>query len=159
VTIHIICVGALKESWWRDAEAEYAKRLGKYCALIVDEVKEERLPDRASQAEAEAVKQAEGQALLRRVKAGSCVVALDAGGAALSSEELAAKLESLPHAGKSRVAFIVGGSQGLSGEVLGRADFRLSFSRMTFPRQLMRVILLEQIYRSFKIMKNETYHK
>lgn len=159
MNIKIICIGKLKESYWREAVAEYGKRLGRYCTLQIDELKEERLPDNASKAEEDAVKQAEGEAILKHVKSGAYAVALDVKGRALSSEGLAEQLDRLALEGKSELAFIIGGSLGLSQEVLSRADFRLSFSAMTFPHQMMRVILLEQIYRAFKINKNETYHK
>lgn len=159
MNIKIICVGKLKEAYWRDAAAEYSKRLSRYCALQIDELKEERLPDNASPAQEEKVKEAEGSAILRHIKAGTYVIALDVKGRPMSSEQLAQKLGELPDQGKSDIAFLIGGSLGLSAEVLQRADLRLSFSAMTFPHQMMRVILLEQIYRGFKINKNETYHK
>lgn len=159
MNISVICIGKLKESYWREAIAEYSKRLSKYSTLTIDELKEERLPDNASNAEEEGVKASEGSSILKRVKASSYVIALDVKGKALSSEGLAEKLSALAIEGKSDVTFIIGGSLGLSQEVLTRADFRLSFSAMTFPHQMMRVILLEQIYRAFKINKNETYHK
>jgi 23S rRNA (pseudouridine1915-N3)-methyltransferase len=159
MTVHLICVGTLKERYWRDAADEYRKRLGRYCALAIDEIKEERVPENPSSAEESAAKDAEGRALLRRVKSGSYVVALDARGARLSSEGFAEKLAALPHAGNSRVAFITGGPLGLADAVIARADLRLSLSEMTFPHRLARVVLLEQIYRAFKIMRNEAYHK
>ncbi|MDR3296589.1 MAG: 23S rRNA (pseudouridine(1915)-N(3))-methyltransferase RlmH [Clostridiales Family XIII bacterium] len=159
MNIHVLCVGTLREPHWRDAADEYCKRLRKYCTLTIDDVKEERAPERLSPAEEDKVKEKEGTALLRRLSPESYAVALDLRGDALSSPELAEKLASLPHEGKSHVSFIIGGSLGLSEAVLARADLRLSFSRMTFPHQLMRIVLLEQIYRSFKILRNETYHK
>lgn len=159
MNIKVICIGKLKEDYWRAAVAEYSKRLSRYCTLQIDELKEERLPDNASEAQEEKVKEAEGSAILRHIKQGAYAIALDVRGKAMSSEELARKLEELPGQGKSDVVFLIGGSLGLSAEVLQRADLRLSFSAMTFPHQMMRVILLEQIYRGFKINKNETYHK
>ena len=159
MNITIICIGKLKESYWRDAIAEYSKRLSKYCTLTIDELKEERLPDNASEAEEEAVKEGEGRNILKHVRNGACVIALDVKGKTLSSEGLADYLSELAIRGKSDVALVIGGSLGLAREVLDRADFRLSFSAMTFPHQMMRVILLEQIYRAFKINKNETSHK
>ena len=159
MNITAVCIGKLKESYWREAIAEYSKRLNRYCTLQIDELKEERLQDNASAAEEEAVKEAEGRSILKHVKSGSYVIALDVRGKVLSSESLAEKLKTLGIEGKSDVTFIIGGSLGLSPEVLARADLRLSFSAMTFPHQMMRVILLEQIYRAFKINKNETYHK
>jgi 23S rRNA (pseudouridine1915-N3)-methyltransferase len=158
MTIHLICVGTLKERYWRDAADEYRKRLEKYCALTTDEIKEERVFG-PSAAEEAAAKDAEGRALLRRVKEGSYVVALDARGKSLSSEAFAEKLAALPHVGCSRVAFITGGPLGLSETVRTRADLCLSLSKMTFPHRMARVVLLEQLYRAFKILRNEAYHK
>lgn len=159
MNIQVVCIGKLKEKYWTEALSEYRKRLGKYCTLSIDELREERLPDNASGAQEEAVKEEEGKRILGRLKAGTYVIALDIKGRALSSEELARKMNDLAINGRSHVAFIIGGSLGLSEAVLERADMRLSFSRMTFPHQLMRIILLEQLYRSFKINRNETYHK
>lgn len=157
--IEIICIGKLKERYWTEASAEYMKRLSKYCDPQITELKESRLPDRASAAQEAAVIEEEGRSILKHVKDGSYVISLEIRGKALSSEALASKLEDIALGGGSHVTFIIGGSLGLSGEVSKRADFKLSFSPMTFPHQMMRVILLEQIYRSFKIIKNETYHK
>ena len=159
MNINIVCIGKLKEKYWTDAIAEYSKRLGRYCSLTVTELKEDRLPDNASPAEELKVKENEGKNILKSLRSDDYVIALDVKGKQLSSEKLAEKIDSLAVTGKSNVAFIIGGSLGLSQEVLSRADFRLSFSPMTFPHQMMRVILLEQIYRSFKINRNETYHK
>lgn len=159
MNIQILCVGKLKEKYWEEAVAEYRKRLGSYCSLSVEEVREEKAPVGLSPAEEEGVKDAEGRELLKRIKEQSFVIALEIQGKALSSEELAAKLKQLAIDGKSDVTFVIGGSLGLSRAVSRRADFSLSFSPMTFPHQMMRVILLEQIYRSFKIIRKETYHK
>lgn len=157
--IEIICIGKLKERYWTEASDEYMKRLSKYCDPQITELKESRLPDRASAAQEAAVIEEEGRNILKHVKDGSYVISLEIRGKALSSEALASKLEDVALGGGSHVTFIIGGSLGLSDEVGKRADFKLSFSPMTFPHQMMRVILLEQIYRSFKIIKNETYHK
>ena len=159
MNISVICIGKLKEKYWTEAVAESAKRLNKYCTLTINELKEERIPENASPAEEAAAIEAEGRGILRQIKKETYVIALAVQGKALTSEELSEKIKSLGLAGKSDLAFIIGGSLGLSDEVLARADYRLSFSRMTFPHQMMRVILLEQIYRSFKIMRNEPYHK
>lgn len=159
MNITVLCIGKLKESYWKDAIAEYSKRLSKYCTLSIDELKEERLPENPSEAEETSVKEGEGRNLLKHVKPGAYVIALDVKGKSLSSEGLAERLSELALGGKSEVVLIIGGSLGLSQEVLERADLRLSFSAMTFPHQMMRVILLEQIYRAFKINRNETYHK
>lgn len=159
MNITILCIGKLKERYWMDAIQEYSKRLGKYSSLTINELKEEKAPDNASAAEEAAVKEAEGKNLLKQIKKEAYVIALEIQGKELTSEALAEKIEALGVAGKSDLVFVIGGSIGLSEEVLTRADYRLSFSRMTFPHQMMRVILLEQIYRSFKIIRNEVYHK
>jgi 23S rRNA (pseudouridine1915-N3)-methyltransferase len=159
MNINLICVGTLKERYWKEAADEYRKRLGKYCVLTIDEIKEGRVPDNASPAEEKAVKDAEGIAILRRLRNGSCVVALDMRGAALSSEDFAGKLSALPHMGKNHIVFVVGGPFGLSDAVLARADLRLSLSEMTYPHRMARIVLLEQLYRAFKIIKNEAYHR
>lgn len=159
MNINIICVGKLKERYWTEAVAEYTKRLGRYCRVRIVELKEERLPDRASRAEEEYVKTAEGESILRSLSPDAYVMALDVKGKQLSSEQLSEKLDNLALEGRSTVDLIIGGSLGLSEAVRKRADFRLSFSLMTFPHQMMRVILLEQIYRAFKISRNEPYHK
>ncbi|MGX8773688.1 MAG: 23S rRNA (pseudouridine(1915)-N(3))-methyltransferase RlmH [Bacillota bacterium] len=159
MNIKIIAVGKLKESYWRDAVSEYSKRLGAYCSLEIIEVKESRLRANPSAADEEAVKTAEGGDILRHIDREDYVITLEIKGRGLSSEQLAEKLESLALEGKSSLTFVIGGSLGLSPEVSRRADFRLSFSAMTFPHQMMRVVLLEQIYRGFKINRNETYHK
>jgi 23S rRNA (pseudouridine1915-N3)-methyltransferase len=159
MNINVICIGKLKEKYWRDAVAEYQKRLTRYCSITINELKEDRLPDNASRAEEEKVKENEGHSILKAVLDDAYVIALDVRGREMSSEKLAEKIETLGIEGRSNVAFIIGGSLGLSAEVLSRADMRLSFSEITFPHQMMRVILLEQVYRSFKIIKNEAYHK
>lgn len=159
MNINVVCIGKLKEKYWSDAISEYSKRLSRYCSLQIKELKEDRLHDNASAAEEQAVKVNEGKSILKALSDNSYVIALDVKGKQLSSEALADKIEGLAVDGRSNIDLIIGGSLGLSEEVLKRADFRLSFSPMTFPHQMMRVILLEQIYRSFKIIKNETYHK
>lgn len=159
MNISVICVGKLKEKYWTQAVAEYAKRLSGYCSLDIVELKEARLPDRAGPAEEQAVKEAEGVEILKRLRDNMYVITLEVKGKELSSEKLAEKIDSLAVGGRSNIAFVIGGSLGLSEEVSKRSDFRLSFSQMTFPHQMMRVILLEQVYRSFKIIRHETYHK
>ncbi len=159
MNITVVCIGKLKEKYWIDAIKEYSKRLGRYCTLVITELKEDRLPDNASSAEEKKVKENEGKSILKVLRPDDYVIALDVKGKQLSSEQLSEKIDALGVNGKSNVVFIIGGSLGLSSEVLSRADFRLSFSPMTFPHQMMRVILLEQVYRSFKIIRNETYHK
>ncbi len=159
MNIQIICIGKLKEKYWQEAIREYSKRLSSYCILEISELKETPLPANSSGADEEKVKISEGRDILKAVRDGSYVISLEIKGKKLTSENLAEKIENLGIDGKSNVAFIIGGSLGLSEEVSKRADFKLSFSDMTFPHQMMRVILLEQIYRSFKIIRNETYHK
>ena len=146
MNITILCVGKLKEKYWSEAAAEYRKRLSRYCTITVEELKEEN-------------PEAEGQKILKRLKKDTFVITLEIHGKALSSEELSSKLQELALEGKSDITFVIGGSDGLSEEVSRRSDLKLSFSRMTFPHQMIRIFLLEQIYRSFKIMKGETYHK
>lgn len=157
--INVICIGNLKESYWRDAVSEYSKRLRPYCRLTVTELKESRLKANAGPAEEEDVKENEGKDILGHIDPQDFVVTLEIKGKKLSSEQLADKLAELGLQGKSTVDMVIGGSLGLSPEVSRRADFKLSFSDMTFPHQLMRVILLEQIYRAFKIQRGEPYHK
>lgn len=157
--ITLIAVGKIKEKYFTDAIAEYAKRLSRYCKLEIIEVADEKTPDGASEALENQIKEKEGERILSKVPDSAYVVALAIEGKQLSSEELADKMEKWNVNGVSHLVFIIGGSLGLTPKVLNRADFKLSFSRMTFPHQLMRVVLLEQIYRSFRIRNNEPYHK
>ncbi len=159
MNINIIAIGKLKERYWQDAVREYSKRLGSYCSLQIIELKESPLRANPSAADELAVKEAEGQEILRRIRREDYVISLEIRGKGMSSEQLAAKIEDLALNGKSTIDFVIGGSLGLSPAVSQRADLKLSFSAMTFPHQMMRVILLEQIYRSFKIIRGETYHK
>ena len=159
MNIQIICIGKLKEKYWTDAIKEYSKRLSRFCTLEIVELKESLLPANASPADEEKVKFEEGKEILKAIKDGTYVITLEIKGKSLSSEELAQKIDDLGIMGRSNVAFVIGGSLGLSPEVSKRSDFKLSFSKMTFPHQMMRVILLEQIYRSFKINRHEAYHK
>lgn len=157
--IDICCVGKVKESAFRDMISEYSKRLSRYANLSILEVADEKTPENASEAVEEGIKKKEGERLLSVIKENSFVIALAIDGKNLSSTELADKVNSLGINGISHIQFVIGGSLGLSPEVLRRADLKLSFGRMTFPHQLMRVILLEQIYRSYRIINNEPYHK
>lgn len=159
MNITIVCIGKLKEKYWSDAIAEYSKRLKSYCSLSVIELREEKLPDNPSKAQEMEVIRAEGDFILKQIKGSAFVISLAIQGKQLSSEALADKVNHLGLEGKSDLVFIIGGSMGLSEAVMERADFSLSFSQMTFPHQMMRVILLEQIYRAFKINRNEAYHK
>lgn len=157
--ITILTVGKIKEKYFTAAITEYTKRLSRYCKLEIIEVQDEKTPDKAPDAINRQIKDKEGERLLAHVKDDSYVIALAIQGKELSSEQLAQKIDQLALNGKSHIIFIIGGSLGLSDAVLKRADYQLSFSPMTFPHQLMRVILLEQIYRTFKINAGEPYHK
>lgn len=157
--ITLITVGKIKEKYFTDAIAEYAKRLSRYCKLELIEVADEKTPDGASKAFEEQIKEKEGERLLAKIPDSAYVVALAIDGKSMTSEELAEKIEKWNVGGISHLVFMIGGSLGMSQTVLNRADFKLSFSKMTFPHQLMRVILLEQIYRSFRIRNHEPYHK
>lgn len=159
MNITVICVGKLKESYWRDAVKEYSKRLGGYCSLNIIELKESRLAANPSPADELAVKVKEGEEILSHIRPSDLVVTLEIKGKKLSSEQLASRIEDWSLEGRSDLDLVIGGSLGLSPAVSQRADFKLSFSDMTFPHQMMRVILLEQIYRSFKIIRHEPYHK
>ena len=157
--IRVLCVGKIREGHFSRACAEYVKRLSRYTQLDIAEVAEEKAPENLSAALREQVKRQESARLCDKLHEADFVVALTPGGAELSSEELANKIAQWQTNGKSRIAFLVGGSLGLSDEALATANFRLSFSKMTFPHQLFRVMLLEQIYRAFRIINNEPYHK
>ncbi len=157
--ITLITVGKIKEKYLRDAIAEYSKRLSRYCKLEIIEVADEKTPDQASEAAEENIRNKEGERILKHIRDDMYVITLEIGGKMLSSEEFADKINSLGVQGKSSIAFVIGGSIGLGKEVLRRSDYALSFSKMTFPHQLMRVILLEQVYRGYRIMNGEPYHK
>ena len=153
--ITICCVGKIKEKFYSQAIAEYSKRLSKYCKLEIKEAADEKTPDSASDTVNRMIKEKEGDRLLSFIKDDSYVIALAIDGKMLDSVELSEKIDNLMLSGKSDIVFVIGGSLGLDKRVLDRADYKLSFSKMTFPHQLMRVILLEQIYRSFRIMMKE----
>lgn len=155
----LICVGKIKEKFYSQAVDEYAKRLSRYGKLEIIEVADEKTPDQASENVNRMIKDKEGERILGQIREDAYVIALAIEGEMLDSEELAAKLDRLAVSGISHIVFIIGGSLGLSGKVMKRADYALSFSRMTFPHQLMRVILLEQIYRGCRISHHEPYHK
>ena len=157
--ITLITVGKIKEKYFTDAIAEYMKRLSRYCKPEIIQVADEKTPENAALAVEKQVKDTEGERILRHVAEDAFVVALEIRGEMLSSEELADFIERKQVSGTSHIQFVIGGSLGLSEAVLRRAAYRLSFSRMTFPHQLMRVVLLEQIYRSFRIIAGEPYHK
>lgn len=159
MNISIICVGKLKEKYFREALAEYMKRLSRYCAASIIEVADEKTPENASDKENEIIKDKEGERILKNIKDNMYVISLEINGKMLTSEQLSDFIGKLELQGKSNIAFVIGGSLGLSQNVIARANYHLSFSYMTFPHQLMRVILLEQVYRGFKIMSGEPYHK
>ena len=150
--ITVITVGKIKEKYLEDAIAEYSKRLSRYCKLEIIQVADEKIPDRASEVVETQIKDKEGERILSHIKDTAYVVALAIEGKMISSEELAELIDGLGVRGESHIQFVIGGSLGLSKKLLERADYKLSFSRMTFPHQLMRVILLEQIYRSYRIV-------
>lgn len=157
--ITVISVGKKKEKYFTGAIEEYAKRLSRYCKLDLIEVPDEKTPDGASEGLELQIKEKEGERILQKIPDGAFVVALAIDGKMLDSEELAGQMERWNVGGISHVVFLIGGSLGLAPTVLKRADYKLSFSKMTFPHQLMRVILLEQVYRSFRIRNHEPYHK
>lgn len=157
--ITLITVGKIKEKYLRDAIAEYSKRLSRYCKLEIIEVADEKAPDHASDVMENTIRDKEAERIMKYVKEDAYVITLEINGKLISSEELSAKINQLGIQGTSHIIFIIGGSIGLGKEVLARSDYALSFSKMTFPHQLMRVILLEQIYRSYRIINGEPYHK
>ncbi len=157
--ITVIAVGSIKEKFYRDAIAEYEKRLSRYCKLKIVQVEDEKTPDKMSQAQEDAVKKKEAERILKHVKEDACVIALAIRAKMYDSEAFAEEIERLGIQGSSHIQFLIGGSLGLHQDVLDRADQTMSFSTLTFPHQLMRVILLEQIYRGFRIINGEPYHK
>ncbi|EON70886.1 23S rRNA (pseudouridine(1915)-N(3))-methyltransferase RlmH [Lysinibacillus sphaericus] len=159
MNITIVSVGKLKEKYLKMGIDEYIKRLGSYAKMDVIEVPDEKAPEQLSDAEMEIVKKKEGERILSKVGPDTYVIALAINGKMKTSEEMAADIESLMTYGKSKIAFVIGGSLGLHDDVLKRADEKQSFGKMTLPHQLMKLVLIEQIYRSFRIMKGEPYHK
>ena len=157
--ITILTVGKIKEKYLRDAIGEYSKRLSRYCKLEIIEVADEKTPDNASMAVEESIRDKEGERLMKYIRDDAYVITLEIGGEQISSEKFAEKIEGLGVQGTSHIQFVIGGSIGLGKEILKRSDYGLSFSKMTFPHQLMQMILLEQIYRGYRIMNHEPYHK
>lgn len=157
--ITILCVGKIKEKYFTQGIEEYAKRLSRYCKLEIIEVPDEKTPDQASEGMEQQIKAKEGERLKKYIREDAYVIALAINGTQLSSTELSDKIEKLGVSGISHIIFLIGGSLGMDDSLLKRADYKLSFSKMTFPHQMMRMILLEQIYRSYRIIKNEPYHK
>ena len=159
LTVNIICIGKIKEKYWTEAISEYSKRLSAFCKLNIIELSEEKTYNNPNDTQIEAILNAEGKRILSKVSDSAYVVAMCIEGKIISSPELADKINDVSLSGKSTVDFIIGGSWGLSADVKRRADFKLSMSRMTFPHQMARVVLCEQIYRAFEINNNGKYHK
>ena len=159
MNVKIINVGKIKESFYRDAVSEYSKRLQKYCKLTIVEVQDEKTPDNLSEHECELILEKEGDRILKYIDDPDHVIALAIEGKSFDSVSFAKYIDRLGIDGKSNIVFVIGGSLGLSDRIKSRANLLLSFSGMTFPHQLMRVILLEQIYRAYRINSNEPYHK
>ena len=157
--IDLICVGKVKEQYLRDAIAEYSKRLGRYCKLNILEVADEKTPEHASEGVERQIKAKEGERIAKHIKPGAYVIALAIDGQQVTSEGFARKIDQLGIQGVSHIQFVIGGSIGMDDTILRQANYKLSFSKMTFPHQLMRVILLEQVYRAYKINAHEPYHK
>lgn len=159
MNIKIICVGKLKEKFLKEGIGEFQKRIKTYANLEIIEVKDEACPENSSELEMEKIKEVEGERILSKISKGAYVIALDIGGKSLASEDFAKKIEDLSVEGISSIDFIIGGSLGLSEGVKNKSDYRLSFSKFTFPHGLMRLILVEQVYRAFRIINNHPYHK
>lgn len=159
MNIRIIAVGKIKEKYIQDGIKEFSKRLSRYCVLDIIEIEDEKAPENLSVKEMEIVKYKEGEKILTKVPQNSFIISLEIQGKQISSVDLSKKMEDLMIGGVNDITFVIGGSLGLSQVVSNRANYKLSFSKMTFPHQLMRLILLEQIYRGFRIMKGEPYHK
>ena len=158
IHINIICVGKIKENYLKDAILEYSKRLSKYCKLDIIEIEDEQIPNNINEKISNNIKNIEGNKILSHLK-NSYIIALDLKGKQYSSEEFSKKIENISVSNNSNITFIIGGSLGLSDAVLNKSNELICFSKMTFPHQLIRVFLLEQLFRSFKIQNNETYHR
>lgn len=158
LNINIICVGKIKENYLQDAINEYTKRLSKYCKLTITELSDEKIPDKLNSNLSQQIKEKECNKILEHVKKDSYVIALNVEGTQLSSTDFSKKIEDISML-NSNITFIIGGSLGLTSSLLNNCNMKISFSKMTFPHQLFRVVLLEQIFRAFKIINGETYHK
>ncbi|MBD7912584.1 MULTISPECIES: 23S rRNA (pseudouridine(1915)-N(3))-methyltransferase RlmH [Clostridium] len=159
MNITVIAVGKLKEKYLKQAIDEYSKRLSRYCKLDIIELPDEKTPDNASEKEELIIKEKEGRLILSKIKDNSYVIAMDLKGKQITSEEFSKFIDNCGVMGNSNLVFVIGGSLGLSEEVIGRSNYKLCFSKMTFPHQLFRVMLLEQVYRGFRISNGEPYHK
>ena len=158
ISINIICVGKIKEKFFKDAILEYSKRLSKYCKLDILELPDEKIPDKSNPSIENSIKEKECNNIINHLKTDSYIIALDLKGKELSSENFSKKLDNISMQ-NSKITFIIGGSLGLTQNLLNMCNEKICFSQMTFPHQLIRIFLLEQIYRAFKISNNETYHK
>ena len=158
LSVNIICIGKIKETYLKDAINEYSKRLSKYCKLTITELPDEKIPDKLNTKIEEDIKNKECTNILNHIKSDSYIIALDLKGKSLTSEEFSEKIENISME-SSQITFIIGGSLGLTDELLSKCNYKICFSKMTFPHQLIRVFLLEQIFRAFKISNNETYHR
>ena len=159
LTINIICCGKIKESFWNDAIDEYSKRLSKYIKLNIIEISDEKVPDKVNANIINNIKNIEANKMIQKLPKDSYIIALDLNGKQYSSEEFAQKISTYSVNGISSITFIIGGTLGIGDDVMKLVNEKISFSKMTFPHQLMRVIFLEQLYRAFKINNNETYHR
>lgn len=158
LTINILCVGKIKENYLKDAISEYSKRLSKYCKLEITELPDEKIPEKLNDKTASNIKEKESDNLISHIKKDSYVICLDLKGKEVSSEEFSKQIDNLSLT-TSHITFIIGGSLGLTERILSLSDYKICFSKMTFPHQLIRLFLLEQIFRGFKISNNETYHR
>jgi len=158
LTINILCVGKIKESYLKEAILEYSKRLSKYCNLNIIEVQDEKVPDKLSDKVEENIKNIEAERMLKYIKKDTCLIALDLKGKELNSEEFSKEIQNIS-LNYSSITFVIGGTLGIAETILGKCDKKICFSKMTFPHQLIRVFLLEQVFRGFKIAGGETYHR
>ncbi len=158
LAINIVCIGKIKENFFKDAINEYSKRLSKYCNLTITELSDEKIPSKVNDKIIDNIKNIEGKKILEHLKKDSYIICLDLHGKQLSSEEFSSKIDSIALNYNSSITFIIGGTLGISNEVLNIANEKICFSKMTFPHQLIRIFLLEQLFRAFKISNNETYH-
>jgi len=159
IAIHILCVGKIKEKFWKDAINEYSKRLSKYCRLDIVEVQDSKIPDKTSIAMEKQIKDEEANRIIDQLKKDTYIVCLDLNGKEYTSPEFSEKIQKLAVEGNSSITFVIGGTLGLGDEILELAKEKICFSKMTFPHQLIRVFLLEQLFRGFKIANGETYHR
>ena len=157
--IDIVCIGKIKEDFFQDAIKEYSKRLSKYCILNIIELQDEKIPLSLNENNENIIKQKESEKILSHIKKGSYIICLDLNGKEISSEELAQTINSLSLSGITNITFVIGGSLGMSKELLNSANQKICFSKLTFPHQMIRVFLLEQLFRSFKILNGEIYHR